>query len=109
MFGLNNNKKTGYHYDLFVYNKYDYIYLVRKVSELPLKNLLNKKRFDLDRNIYNTKDKKSLHELAIVIEFKLILKKSDVNILLNKLFVFMIQVKSKYFYFLLNILYYSDY
>ncbi len=106
---LNNIKKTGCHCDLLIYDKHDYVHLVGKVSEPPLKKLSNKKRFDLSRNIHNVKDKKSLHELAIVAEFRPILKESDVNILLNKLFVFMIQVKSKYFYFLLNILYYSDY
>ncbi len=86
----NNNNKIGHYYNLLIYNKYDYVYLIRKVSRSSLKKLSNKKKFNLSRNICNTKDKKSLYELAIIIKFKLILKESDVNILLNKLFVFII-------------------
>lgn len=76
---------------------YDYVHLVGEVSGPPSKKLPNKERFDLGRNNRNAKDEKSLCELAIVAEFGPILEESDLNILLNELYVFMIQVKSKCF------------
>ncbi|CAG8530988.1 14965_t:CDS:2 [Gigaspora rosea] len=64
-----------------------------EVSGLPSKNLPNKERFDLGRNNCNAKDEKSLCELTIVAEFGPIQDESDLNTLLNEIFVFMIQVK----------------
>ncbi|CAG8705134.1 6678_t:CDS:2, partial [Scutellospora calospora] len=54
--------------------------------------LPNKERFDLSRNNRNAKDEKSLYELAIVAEFGPILEKLDLDVLLNELYIFIIQV-----------------
>ncbi|CAG8699248.1 14167_t:CDS:2, partial [Gigaspora rosea] len=65
-----------------------------EVSGPPSKNLPNKERFDLGRNNHNAKDEKSLCKLTIVAEFGPILDESDLNTLLNELYVFMIQKKT---------------
>ncbi|CAG8605490.1 13452_t:CDS:2, partial [Racocetra fulgida] len=79
--------------DLILCDQYDYVHLVGEVSGPPSKKLPNKERFDLGRNNRNAKDEKSLCELAIIAEFGPILEESDLDILLNELYVFMIQVK----------------
>ncbi|CAG8812388.1 34976_t:CDS:2, partial [Gigaspora margarita] len=94
LLGLNKKKSViGHHCDLLLCDQYDYVYLVGEVSGPPLKKLPNKERFDLGRNNRNAKDEKSLCELAIVAEFGPILDESNLNILLNELYIFMIQVK----------------
>ncbi|CAG8461590.1 2385_t:CDS:2 [Cetraspora pellucida] len=94
LLGLNKKKSViGRRCDLLLCDQYDYVHLVGEVSGPPLKKLPNKERFDLGRNNRNAKDEKSLCELAIVAEFGPILDESDLNILLNELYVFMIQVK----------------
>ncbi|CAG8480128.1 7251_t:CDS:10 [Racocetra persica] len=67
----------------------------KKMSRPLSKKLSNKERFDLGRNNHNAKDEKSLCKLAIIAEFGPILEESDLDILLNELYVFMIQVKKK--------------
>ncbi|RIB07338.1 hypothetical protein C2G38_2214726 [Gigaspora rosea] len=94
LLGLNKRKSIiGRRCDLLLCDHYDYVHLVGEVSGPPLKKLPNKERFDLGRNNRNAKDEKSLCELTIVAEFGPILDESDLNILLNELYVFMIQVK----------------
>lgn len=101
LLGLTDEKnKIGRRCDLLVRDLYDYAHLVGEVSGPPLKKLKNKERFDLGRINRNAKDEKSLCELSIIAEFGPILEQSDVDILLKEIYVFMIQVKSKCFYFL---------
>jgi hypothetical protein len=92
--GFTNNKnKIGRRCDLVVRDTYNYVHLVGEVSGPPLINRKNKERFDLGRNHRNAKDEKNLIELSIITEFGPILDESDLNILLNELYVFMVQVK----------------
>ncbi|CAG8511536.1 23828_t:CDS:10 [Racocetra persica] len=96
LLGLNKKKSTiGHHCDLILCNQYDYVHLVGEVSRPPSRKLPNKESFDLGRNNCNAKDEKSLCELAIVAEFGPILEESDLDVLLNELYIFMIQVKKK--------------
>ncbi|CAG8666013.1 8917_t:CDS:2, partial [Cetraspora pellucida] len=96
LLGLNKKKSAiGRRCDLILCDQYDYVHLVGEVSGPPSKKLPNKERFDLGRNNRNAKDEKSLCELAIIAEFGPILEESDLDILLNELYVFMIQVKKK--------------
>ncbi|RIB24365.1 hypothetical protein C2G38_2070206, partial [Gigaspora rosea] len=100
LLGLNKRRSIiGRRCDLLLCDHYDYVHLVGEVSGLPSKNLPNKERFDLGRNNCNAKDEKSLCELTIVAEFGPIQDESDLNTLLNEIFVFMIQVKVCIFIF----------
>ncbi|CAG8681922.1 14805_t:CDS:2 [Cetraspora pellucida] len=92
LLGLNKRKSIiGYCCDLLLCDHYDYVHLVGKISGPPSKTLSNKERFNFGSN---AKDERSLCELTIMAEFGPILNESDLNTLLNKIFVFMIQVKN---------------